>query len=242
MNLNIQISTNNDCSINILDKSLYPMSSSSVGQFSYADSASVVAIALNKISSTSWTDYKIVSHDKPMKTITMPINFDGWFTVKYIVLPTKDWFLRELRKLVNSSLGLYSIVYYTDGETIYKYVNQESVAVPAEEILQVNPENTTLSVVEKDSISICFLQKCYINLCQQIFESKGLTSCWNKNNVDSELIYKRDLVWMAINVIEYMTKKNQLYEAERIIELLHSCNGVCGDKKVISNGCGCSER
>ena len=54
---------------------------------------------------------------------------------------------------------------------------------------------------------------------------------------------------MAINVIKYMVECSQpyeveriLYEVERIIELLHSCNGVCGDKKIRSNGneCGCS--
>ena len=47
---------------------------------------------------------------------------------------------------------------------------------------------------------------------------------------------------MAINVIKYMVECNQLYEAERIIELLHSCNGVCGGIKTSTNsdGCGCS--
>ena len=47
---------------------------------------------------------------------------------------------------------------------------------------------------------------------------------------------------MALNVIKYLAECNQPYEVERIIELLYSCNGVCGDKKVRSNGkgCGCS--
>lgn len=239
MKLDIAISTNNNCSIVIQDNTVYWTDNETAkGEFTYSDSASIDVINLNKVSENIIKDYKITLHNSQKETILFPIGFDGWFTVKHIVIPNKEWFNRELSK---STLGLYSIVYYTDGETIYKYIDNQSYAVSLDEILEINPVNTTISIISKDYVSICFLIKCYINLCQQIFESRGFTQCWNNNNVDSELIYKRDLVWMAINVIKYMVECNQLYEAERIIELLHSCNGVCSDNKTTySHGCGCS--
>lgn len=243
MELSININTNNDCkcSITVEDVSTYlPEDSTSFqkGSFKESDTASMVLLYLNTIENPA---LKSTIFNKEV-----PIRFDGWFTVYYVVLPTKAWFQNALKMQSQVDiLGVYDSVYYTDGANVYKYnprTQDTEEVIDLAEIIEINPVNTTISVTSKDYVSICFLTKCYLNLCQQIFESRGLTQCWNKNNIDSELIYKRDLVWMAINVIKYMVECNQLYEAERIIELLHSCNGVCGDKKVRSNGngCGCS--
>lgn len=244
MELDIEISTNNNCSIVIKDTTKYwdKKDKVSTGEFTYLDSCSIDVITLKKVSDNVVKDYKITTHKSEKEDILIPIKFDGWFSVQHIVIPSKEWFDKELAKGSESSLGLYSIVYYTDGENIYKYVNRQSYVVPLEEMLEINPLNTTISIINKDYVSICFLTKCYINLCQQIFQSRAFTQCWNKNTVDSELVYKRDLVHMAINVIKYIVECNQLYEAERIIELLYSCNGVCGGIKtsINSDGCGCS--
>ena len=243
MELNINISTDSNCKcgITIEDTSTYLLEDSTAfqkGQFKESDTMPMVLLYLNTIENPS---IKSVAFDKEV-----PVKFDGWFTVYYVVLPTKSWFQNALKASSQVDiLGVYDSVYYTDGANIYKYnpKTQNTLEVTdLAEIIEINPVNTTISITSKDYVSICFLTKCYVNLCQQIFESRGLTQCWNKNNIDSELIYKRDLVWMAINVIKYMVECNQLYEAERIIELLHSCNGVCSDKKVRNNvkGCGCS--
>ena len=243
MELSINISTNSNCKceITVEDTSTYLQEDSTSfqkGSFKESDTMPMVLLYLNTIENPS---IKSVTFNKEV-----PVKFDGWFTVYYVVLPTRQWFQNALRASSQVDiLGVYDSVYYTDGANVYKYnprTQNTSEVTDLAEIIEINPVNTTISITSKDYVSICFLTKCYINLCQQIFESKGLTQCWNKNNIDSELIYKRDLVWMAINVIKYMVECNQLYEAERIIELLHSCNGVCSDKKVRNNvkGCGCS--
>lgn len=244
MKLDITVSTNDNCSITIKDNTKYWTNPGTAkGEFKYSDSISIDVINLNKISENVVKDYKITPHKSQEEDILIPIKFDGWFTVKHIVLPNKEWFDREVSNSTSSNLGLYSIVYYADEETIYKYLDGESYAIPLEELLEVNPVNTTISITSQDYISICFLTKCYINLCQQIFESRGLTQCQNKNNIDSELVYKRDIAQMAINVIKYIVEcNNQLYEAERIIELMYSCNGICNNikSKNYDRGCGCS--
>lgn len=243
MELNIDINTNKNCQCNITieDKSEY-LSEDSVnfqkGYFKKSDTSSITLLYLNNIKEPS---IKSIVYDKDV-----PIEFDGWFTVYYLVLPTKEWFIKtQSNQSSVDILGIYDLIYFTQNNSVYKYnpkTQEIDEVLDLSEILEINPTNTTISITKQDYISICFLTKCYINLCQQIFESRGLIQCQNKNNIDDELIYKRDLVWMALNVIKYMVECNQLYEAERIIELLHSCNGVCNNEKTNTNnyGCGCS--
>lgn len=245
MELNINIITDSHCKVFIEDKTEYLNESSygvSKGSFKYSDTTSIIVLQYNKIENTVVKtpiyNYHVSDY------IEVPIDFDGWFTVNYLVLPNKSWFEREKNKETGSALTLYNIVYFVDNEHIYKYLNGNISEINIEEILEINPTETTISKINQDYISICFLQKCYINLCQQIFENRGFSQCWNKNNVDSELTYKRDLVWMAINVIKYLTEFNQLSEVERIIELINGCNGVCESNSTYQSkgsGCGCSK-
>lgn len=243
MNLDIKITTSDSCKVIIEDISNY-LSEQSTSQaknnFKYSDTISLAVLKLNKVKEAEYKKYKFFEHME-CRQFPMEVKFDGWFTVNYIVLPSSDWFYKELNKEV-SSLNLYNTVYFTDGSTIYKYINGNIETATVEEIVEINTVNTTLSRISKDYVSICYLRKCYIDLCQQIFESRGFSSCWNKSNIDSELIYKRDLTWMAINVIKYLTECEQLYEVERIIELIKGCNGLCPSKNSTSNtsGCGCS--
>jgi hypothetical protein len=64
-----------------------------------------------------------------------------------------------------STLGLYTIVYYSDGSNIYKYIDGESSKVDIKEVIEINNLNTPINRTQKDFVSICFLKKCYINLC-----------------------------------------------------------------------------
>lgn len=245
MELNINIITDAHCKVIIEDNTEYLSEAStgtSKGGFKYSDTVSVIVLQHNK---TQKTVVKNPTYDYHTSDyIEVPVGFDGWFTINYLVLPNKDWFDREHDKSTGSALGLYNIVYFVDNGYIYKYVNGEIGGASIEEVLEINPIDTTISKTSKDYVSICFLQKCYVNLCQQIFNDRGFSQCWNKNSVDSELVYKRDLVWMAINVIKYLTEFNQLAEVERIIEQINGCNGLCKSNSTYqpaSSGCGCSK-
>ena len=242
MKLNIELNINsNQISVIDLSTSYLEESDESIplNHFRKSETEALVFASINKTNK----EEEVFAHTFGN---TLNVNKDGWLKVYYLVLPTKEWLLRILQK--PKAIGIYDIVYYISKNKVYWYdPNSEKFGevIKLEEILdiaQLPNIKTSISIECRDQVSICNLQKCYINLCQQIFESRGFTQCWNKNSIDSELIYKRDLVWMAINVIKYMVECNQLYEAERIIELLHSCNGVCNDKKVVRNGseCGCS--
>lgn len=243
MELSIKITTSDSCKVIVQDLSAYlPEDQTGIvkGKFKYSDTISIDVLQHNKSKETVYTDPVYTLHNTA-DPVNIPVKFDGWFTVIHLVLPTKDWFDRESSKQEGSAIGLYNIVYYSDGASIYKYVNGQSSETTIDEIIEVNPVDTTVSRTGEDYVSICFLRKCYINLCQQIFNSRGFSPCWNKNDIDSDLIFRRDLVWMAINVIKYLTECEQLAEVERIIETIKGCNGLCISSDVTSktNGCGC---
>lgn len=243
MELSIKITTSDSCKVIVQDLSAYlPEDQTGIvkGKFKYSDTISIDVLQHNKSKETVYTDPVYTLHNTA-DPVNIPVKFDGWFTVIHLVLPTKDWFDRESSKQEGSAIGLYNIVYYSDGASIYKYVNGQSSETTIDEIIEVNPADTTISRTGEDYVSICFLRKCYINLCQQIFNSRGFSPCWNKNDIDSDLIFRRDLVWMAINVIKYLTECEQLAEVERIIETIKGCNGLCISSDVTSktNGCGC---
>ena len=245
MELNINVTTSDNCKIIVSDISTYlaeDFSGTVKGKFKYSDTVSIDVLQHNKTTETVYRDPVYTKHDT-LQPINIPVEFDGWFDVIHLVLPSIEWFNREIDKSEGSALGLYDLVYFSDGIDIYKYLDGNVSQVTIIEVLEVNPINTTVSKTNRDYVSICFLRKCYINLCQQIFEDRGFSRCWNKNKVDSELIYKRDLVWMAINVIKYLTECEQLAEVERIIETIQGCNGLCVSSNLTSktNGCGCSK-
>lgn len=248
MDLKIKIITCNacdNCKVTVQDNSTYlPEDSTGVvkGKFKFSETVSVDVLQLNKTSETVYINPTYTDHSTVAET-TLQVGQDGWFSLVHLVLPSVEWFNKEKAKTEGSALGLYNIVYYIDEGTIYKYINGSSGQVDISEVLEVNPVNTTISKTSEDFVSICFLRKCYINLCKQILNDRGFSSCWNKNKIDSELIYKRDLVWMAINVIKYLTECEQLAEVERLVEIINGCNGLCSSSSSSQNssGCGCSK-
>jgi len=52
-------------------------------------------------------------------------------------------------------------------------------------------------------------------------------------------LYKRDLLLSAINVISYLAEMEKFEEAERLLERITSCNGLCDYNDINLRGCGC---
>lgn len=243
MILNIQVETSEKCGFNILDATYgdsgYLPESSEVeeyNRFKYSETVTLIRLTLHKVKDTISNPVIYILHNTESEYIYIPTKFDGWFTLDYIVLPTLKWFEATSQK------DQYTTIYYSDGKKIYKYFNEETVEVTEDELFERNPEDTTISRYSQDFMSICFLKKCFINLCKQIFELRGFSKCKVKGGLDDQLIFDRDLIWMTINIISYLTEFGQLSEAQRILETFEGdCNTIC--KKYISNNsssCGCS--
>lgn len=245
MELNIQIETSESCSFNVKDitcgDSGYLPESSQVNElnrFKYSDTIALARVTLNKTDNTIIENAIFIPHILEQNYTTIPTQFDGWFTLDYIVIPTKDWFDKSEGEWVH-----YNTVYYSDGINIYKYFQGESSQVSEDELFERNPEDTTISKVTQNFMSICYLKRCFINLCKEIFNKRGFAKCKVKGGIDDVIIYNRDLIWMTINIISYLTEFGQLAEAQRILERIEEgCNGICKsyNRESIRNGCGCS--
>lgn len=239
MILKIELNQNKN-KISIIDKSQYmPEGNDYMVNTNFklkkSDSASITLLFANNYSDKS--QYQTASFD-----CQIPVNFDSWYTVYYIVLPTKNWVYQN-----QVIADLFSLVFYIENNKIYRYSKQgvDEELLDYSELIHyadLTDVKHNISIASQDFMSICFLQKCYVNLCQQIFKDKNFVRCSNK--VDHSLSYTRDLVWMALNVIKYMVEMNQLFEAQRILEIIYSCNGICknGNSKFYESNCGCSKK
>lgn len=189
----------------------------------------VVKYTLDTVNNGSIIDIFFNDHCSQLDELHYTIKEDGYYEIYHIILPSKEWY--DAGK-IPSNLEIY----YTDGEQFYKVIDGVSNIVEITEIITAKCEGNTISQSSLAQFSICQLFDCYINTCKQIFDN-ALTQC-PKN---SDLTYKRDLIWMTINIIKYYVELGQLMEAQRLLEELIKCGGMCNDTSSPSKqGCGCS--
>lgn len=128
MNLNIAIETGESCDFMVLDTTCgdfgyLPEQSDEfqVNRFKYTETIGIIKLTLNKTTESIDKEVIFISHDTPRDYVKVPTEFDGWFTLTYIVVPTKEWFDKY-----QEDISEYDTVYYADGNTIYKYFEGES--------------------------------------------------------------------------------------------------------------------
>ena len=130
--------------------------------------------------------------------------------------------------------------YYYKDDQFYKDIDQISSLT---EILNINLE----SFEDQEHIGIqktywyyfqlCRLRRCYVNIASKIINDTATIKCEKTlNKFDT---YRRDLLWSAINVITYLAETEQFEEAERLVERIMGCNGLCDSDEKNSCGCGC---
>lgn len=219
--------------------------------YSKLDSGSIIVLGYHRGDNKIEYPYKtFINQHTEQSEYKINVPKDGWITLYHIILPTKE----HIDKIRPSSAGTITgstYCFYIYNNKIYdrnhkdKEGNDSEIKVKT--LLSINPMITNIYIASQDYISICNLQKCLVNLCLDIFKELGITGkCFSKKASDSDLIYKRDLVWMAINVIKYMTKYNMKAEAARIINQLEGCNGICTRTRERSksdiSGCGCNKQ
>lgn len=201
---------------------------------------------INIIQKTTTSDEQVVEtiftdHTSYLDEAYYKFQQDGFYTVHHLILPSLEWLENELQKdesILNTNVGIY----VSDCKNIYYYNNGELITKSSNEIILLNTDNTTISKISVDRFSICYLYDCFIYLCKQIF-SKINYKCLDKSNL-GDLQFKRDFVWMSINVIKYYVELNQLFEAQRILEEINYCGGFCNEQQLSvqqNTGCGCNK-
>ena len=202
----------------------------------------------------------VITYDMDCNTIVHDINFDENYAYIYVLqLNKSNEVITQVAKRENiedqvvfdiGQDGFYTLItikvprdtskeyYYRDGK-VYHINEEADLAL----LLELNPEVSGLIVTPEYYFQTCHLRKCYISICQQIFDQVHSLNC-DKPSIDSNLIYKRDLLLSAINIIEFMAEWDQFKEAELLLERIMNCNGLCDMKcnkthKHSSKPCNC---
>lgn len=214
-------------------------------KFKYSETCTINFISKTTVSPTEEEEiYEPVftDHNSYLDEIHYKLNQDGFYTVYHIILPTTEWLNKELEK-AHSILKSDIEIYVCDCSNIYKYSKGNLHKIEDVDILtSVNTENTTISRTVVNQFSIYDLYKCYITLCKQIFQNTTF-KCFDKINLE-DITFKRDFIWMTINIIKYYTEMNNFLEAQRLLQKINYCGGICNEKslsKQNNSGCGCNK-
>lgn len=228
------------CTITIDDNYNQMCDFSGIYKFDYKDTMTIDIITIDKVSDSELAAIVFTSHDLDVAEVQLPLGGDGAYNITHLILPTIEWYKNELTK-EHSKLYKYQDIYVTDGKNIYRLENGELVLIDPLELTLLNAYNQTTVIKDQKSIFLtCYLQNCYIYLCNEIMNKlagninnisgHNLGTC---NNIDADikdLIYRRDLVYITLNVIEYLIQDNRFDEAQEILENIQSCNGICYNK------------
>nr|DAF63708.1 MAG TPA: hypothetical protein [Podoviridae sp. ctz6O13] len=204
-------------------------------RFKYSDTV-VLAILTRK----SFNEKKdkclspIVSLKTSVSTVLdVVLPADGWYHVSYVVLPTKDWITRELRKR-SSILHVYDYAYYADKGNIWVYSAGKSKPSSLPELLGEKRPSTTISRKDMDYVSISNLYDYSNGLYLDIFNSRlkygycPIDAC-EANRVSA-----------ILNLVKHYIRGNQYAEAGRILEKIGKPSKDSKMMPAITNGCGCS--
>lgn len=166
------------------------------------------------------SDY-FIKTEKNQKVI-FDLGIDGFYTLVTLKVPKQE----------NNE-------YYYKNGNFYHFYN----IIEWQTLIEINPNSSDkLDITYDYYFQKCRLKECYINICYQIFNSANSLNC-DKLNIDRNLIYKRDLLWSALNVIDYLVEKDEYEEAEKLLERIIGCNGLCDNQLnrcfKIQESCNC---
>lgn len=195
------------------------------------------------------TECAFLNHNDPTEVTHHKFkDGDGLYYIDHFIIPTTEWFNTTYQAMHEYYTGIYCYDEATGALVFYDASNADPIIVtePIHEVMldlfydtDGNELYHDISVLHTRSLTLCTcgLHECYYHLAMQLLGSLG--PCDMK--VDSDLIYKRDMVWMGINVIDYLLDKGDPYTASGILRKLEECNGVCskflGHKPF--KDCGC---
>lgn len=210
-------------------------------QFKYSQSISLNILSKVSIKDEEFINAVFVEHDlKVDESCTFKVVKDGFYKINHIVLPTIDWW----NNASDDNKQYFETIYLVDDHKIYKVVyNENNEATleecPLEEIIERNPENSTISQCFINIFYTGNLLQCYINYSKRVFDTQ-VCGCPTENND----VYVRDFLWMSLNIIDYLISFDQFIEAQRMLEQLSTCNGFCNsisNNLFKSQNCGCSK-
>lgn len=209
--------------------------------FLYTDCITLnLLIQVNSKEKETLVDSAISTHyfegELPSEDITvLSIPSDGLYKVLHILIPTLEKINDNLAELTENYQTIYG---YSNGKIYRVRANNTIQEIPnLNELLTLNFDETVYSFCEDVyTFSLCRLKKCFYQRVGKILDNLCTDKCAKED------VFERDLIWMALNAIQYCLDIGNFFEAQRILEKVTTCNGICTDAVVTpgkTNDCGC---
>lgn len=162
---------------------------------------------------------------------------DGHYLYQKLIIPTESHSVSNENETMYYENGIVSFVDLDDETEEGEYDIEKDFDTIYELVIKYGFDNCFDYSAE--IFSIYDLVKCYLlkeqNRIQNYFKSGCDKNCQNYSNSDVEI----DILLSAILVLEDLIEKENYYEAQRILNELHTCNGLCKDYSNKLKGCGC---
>lgn len=181
-----------------------------------------------------------------------PLDIDGIYSYYKLVIPK----LVHFQKPSNQSKyqNLKDALFFYDGKLYKSKVTDQNEydlgtllgksdiidCMAAYDYVMDNEAPQVFYCPIKTIFSVCKLQKCLVRLQKQLLLSNSRTCSYDRCNTDESLRNRRDFLFSAMYVFDYLIDTNNFTEAQRILDNLSSCSSLCGDELIdLNGGCGC---
>lgn len=238
-NNTIVIQDQTQCYSEYIPEDLIDPESYKHNKYRYSDTCTINVI--QKVGIEPDEDQYIGTIFTPHCTYIDEINYqfpkDGCYIIHHIILPTKEWFDKQ-KELGSSIFESDVAIFYTDGLDIYTYQNKVESKSSIDHISKADTDNTTISRIDIEYLAIDGLYNCYINLCKNVFKN----IYYKCKTIDKNYTFDRDFIWMTINILKYYIELNQYREAQRLLEEINVCGGICNENNLPeykNPDCGC---
>lgn len=242
MKVDFTVTQNCDCNLTITGESEYP-EEEAYQQFKYEDTITINIITLEKVDGPQFVATTYSEHVGYLDESSIQLKEDGLYNITQLIVPSLKWYQRE-RTNKRNNFFRYDTIIVSDGKNLYKVSETKTELLDTLDfITEINTQGTTVSKNQKIIFSTCFLWKCYISLANDALKrllhnnrSKGkVRKCGNEDDESKDIIYRRDFVWVTINVLNYLTDECKFEEAQQILEEVMFCNGFCYSQDITSN-------
>ncbi len=161
---------------------------------------------------------------------------NGLYYYQKMLIPSEDHVSESNERLYFDSNN--NIHYVDEDASIHLIYNPTNEFEEIYDILREKyPDNCFY--FDDYSFTIYTLVECYILTEREIINNYLKNHCRANCKQNDDLSLKADILLAAINVINNLIEKQDFFEAQRILNGLNTCNGLCSKFAKNLKGCGC---
>lgn len=188
------------------------------------------------ISNPSDTFYKVsvvdTTYANNFTTSAYSLILDGSYTLSRYFIPSLEFFTAHSTNSIYNGVTMY----YTDGTTIFKIIDSVATPITVTSFINADLSVSDCIVTSSTFISTCFTNTCYFKILSSIVDM-NIGVCEQSLELQT-LLQSRDILYMTLEVIKYLTDINNLSQIQKLIEALDICGGICAST-LQTTDCGC---